>query len=360
MAQYNAIKAAVNAYIKANGRKEITGQILNSVLNAVIDSLGRFFQFAGEALPDTDPGTPDQNVAYLAGTAGTYTHFGGLTLAPQEIALLLWNGEWAKHTMLIGIQEVVASVDDQVGTPSVDVTFANGQLSLVFHNLKGDQGDPGDAAGFGVVSADISGDVGTPGVSVETSGTNTEKNFAFHFTNLRGDPGVESVNVSIDNNTGIPSAVASVLAGVLSIDFHNLKGDPGTDGVGFASVETPTPPDGTAIITLSNGDTVTLDLNHNHDAYYSKVVGTAQPAGGFLPDVAYNLGEISGTVTFALASAVAGQLNHYFWMFSTGASAPTITFPGGITWAAGSAPTIAANKKYEISILGGVAYYSEV
>ena len=66
MAQYNAIKAAVNAYIKANGRKEITGQILNSVLNAAIDSLGKYFQFAGEARPDTDPGTPDQNVVVVA------------------------------------------------------------------------------------------------------------------------------------------------------------------------------------------------------------------------------------------------------------------------------------------------------
>ena len=136
---------------------------------------------------------------------------------------------------------------------------------------------------------------------------------------------------------------------------NGITGEP---GVGFDSVESQQ--DGTVVITLSNGDTITIDLNHNHDSYVSKLVGTAQPAGGFLPDVAYNLGEISGTVTFALASAVTGQLNHYFWMFSTGGTAPTITWPTtGITWAAGSAPTVAANKKYEISILNGVGYYSE-
>jgi len=137
-----------------------------------------------------------------------------------------------------------------------------------------------------------------------------------------------------------------------------LEGQPGADGVGFASVSSPQ--DGTIVITLSNGDTITLDLNHNHDSYYSKVVGTAQPSGGFLPDVAYNLGEISGTVTFTLAAAVTGNVNHYFWMFDTSSTAPTITWPTGITWASGSAPTVATSKHYEISVLGGIAYYSEV
>ena len=230
MANYSAIKAAVNAYIKANGRKEITGQILNAVLNAAIDSLGKYFQFAGEAYPSTDPGTPDQNVCYLAGTDGTYTHFGGLTLESQEIALLMWNGEWVKHTMLIGIREVSASVDENAGTPYVDVNYADGNLSLGFHNLKG---NPGDAAGFGSVSADVDENIGTPGVSVETSGTNTEKNFIFHFTNLKGrqgDVGVTSVIASVDENTGVPYVTASLSGQVLTLEFHNLKGQQGNTG----------------------------------------------------------------------------------------------------------------------------------
>jgi hypothetical protein len=139
-----------------------------------------------------------------------------------------------------------------------------------------------------------------------------------------------------------------------------VEGITGEPGVGFESVASPDPADGTAIITLSNGDTVTLDLNHNHPAYYSKVLGGAQPVGGFLPDVVYSLGTLSGTVTFALAAAVTGNVNHYFWMFDTGVSAPTVTWPAGLTWADGSAPTVQASKHYEISVLGGVAYYSEV
>lgn len=138
---------------------------------------------------------------------------------------------------------------------------------------------------------------------------------------------------------------------------NGIQGEP---GVGFGSIFTPVPYDGTVIIVLSDNNTITLDLNHTHPDLYSKILGGAQPAGGFLPDVVYSLGTLSGTITFTLASPVTGNVNHYFWMFDTDSTAPTITWPAGLTWAAGSAPTVAASKHYEVSILGGIAYYSEV
>lgn len=128
-------------------------------------------------------------------------------------------------------------------------------------------------------------------------------------------------------------------------------------GVGFQSVSSQQ--DGTIVITLTSGDTVTIDLNHVHPQYISKAAETAQPSGGFKPDVVYKLGTLTGTVTFSLAAAVTGNVNHYFWSFDTGSTAPTVTFPSGITWA-DSAPTVAASKHYEISILGGIATYLEV
>ena len=118
--------------------------------------------------------------------------------------------------------------------------------------------------------------------------------------------------------------------------------------------------DGTVVITLSTGDKVTIDFNHVHPQYYSKEVETSQPQGGFLPDVIYKLGTLTGSVTFALAAAVTGYANHYFIVFDTGSTAPTITWPSGLTWATGSAPTLVANKHYEISIMGGIAAYLEV
>ena len=248
MAKYNAIKAAVNAYIRENGRKEITGKILNAVLNATIDSLGRFFQFAGGALPTDDPGTPDQNVCYLAGEPGVYTHFGNITIGNEEVALLLWDGEWKKQSITIGIQEVDASVDDQVGTPSVDVSYSEGSLVLTFHNMKGEPGENGAAAGFGTIDALIGeGPYPGPRVLVSTSGPNTAKNIEFDFVNIKGDkgdkgdkgeqgvPGLTSVIASVDNNSGIPFVTTQLNGQVLTISFHNLKGDQGNSGFSGAA-----------------------------------------------------------------------------------------------------------------------------
>lgn len=91
-------------------------------------------------------------------------------------------------------------------------------------------------------------------------------------------------------------------------------------------------------------------------------IGTSQPSGGMLPNVLYNLGPIAGSATFSLAApSDSNILNHYYWTFSTGPSVPSITWPAGVTsWIGGSAPTIAASKYYEISILNGIGVYFEV
>lgn len=47
----------------------------------------------------------------------------------------------------------------------------------------------------------------------------------------------------------------------------SIQGEP---GVGFASVASQQ--DGTLVITLTNGDTVTIDLNHNHPQYLKYVM----------------------------------------------------------------------------------------
>ena len=93
MANYQTLKAAINAVIKANGNKEITGTVLNEVLLAMVNSLGAGYQFAGVATPSTNPGTPDQKVFYIASQAGTYTNFGGAVVS-DCIAIFEWNGIW--------------------------------------------------------------------------------------------------------------------------------------------------------------------------------------------------------------------------------------------------------------------------
>ena len=99
MSDYSSLKATINANIKANNNHEITGAITNSVLNAMVDSLGAGYQFKGVATP-TNPGsaqTPDYKCFYLATTPGTYTNLGGLVVADGEVAILKYDTSWTKE-----------------------------------------------------------------------------------------------------------------------------------------------------------------------------------------------------------------------------------------------------------------------
>ena len=97
------IKSNIDANITTNGNEEITGAILRSVLNNMADNLATEYagyQYAGVAVltpSQTNSGTPDGKVFYIATQAGTYTNFGSLTVAEGEVAVLKYNGSaWSK------------------------------------------------------------------------------------------------------------------------------------------------------------------------------------------------------------------------------------------------------------------------
>ena len=58
---------------------------------------------------------------------------------------------------------------------------------------KGDKGDTGAAAGFGTPTATVDNNVGTPSVTVTASGSNTAKVFNFDFKNLKGEKGEQGI-----------------------------------------------------------------------------------------------------------------------------------------------------------------------
>lgn len=230
MASYNELLALIDAYINQNGVQAITGQVLNGVLRAMVDQLGRGYTIMGAAVPTTDPGTPDGPESWFASTPGTYTDMGGLTVANAELALLSYTPSdgWSKTTLTQGITEVQATVDANVGTPAVSSDYVNGVLYFDFKNIKGNTGDP---AGFGTVSATVDSNIGTPAVSVQTSGPDTAKNMVFAFRNLKGETGVTSVVATVDNTTGTPTCSVSLVGQELHLDFTGLKGAQGDTGV---------------------------------------------------------------------------------------------------------------------------------
>lgn len=93
MANYATLKAAIQNVVKTNGNNEITGALLQQSLLTMINSLGADYQFVGVAQPLTNPGTPDQNVFYLAGP-GVYPNFGNVKVNTGEIRAFKWNGAW--------------------------------------------------------------------------------------------------------------------------------------------------------------------------------------------------------------------------------------------------------------------------
>lgn len=84
------------------------------------------------------------------------------------------------------------------------------------------------------------------------------------------------------------------------------------------------------------------------------------PSGGMKPNVLYDLGTVTGSKTFTCAAAQSGEYAHYYFIFQTGNTVPTITWPSILTaWGNSQVPLIEANKKYEVSILNGVGLFIE-
>lgn len=78
------LKAAVANVIKTNGTQSITGSLLQTTLNSIIDQVGLNATFKGVADTSTNPGTPDGPVFYLASEAGVYANF-GITLVSSGL-----------------------------------------------------------------------------------------------------------------------------------------------------------------------------------------------------------------------------------------------------------------------------------
>lgn len=100
MAKYQNLINSISSVIRTNGNNEITGQILQDVLKSIVNVVGANPTYGGVAHPADNPGTPDGGVVYIASDEGTYVNFGGLTLADNELAVLVWDGtSWSKESV---------------------------------------------------------------------------------------------------------------------------------------------------------------------------------------------------------------------------------------------------------------------
>lgn len=94
MGSYEQLKEAISDVIKTNGNQEITGAILQNTLKSIVNSVGANAAFAGVATPTTNPGTPDQNVFWIAAENGEYVNFANLTVSKTPSIISNKNGNW--------------------------------------------------------------------------------------------------------------------------------------------------------------------------------------------------------------------------------------------------------------------------
>ena len=116
MGTYEELKAAIQQVIRTNGNNEITGALLQNALLSIVNVVGANATFAGIATPNTNPGTADQNVFYLATEAGTYVNFGGIEINMGE-AVILSNktGNWVKTTSGFVTQQKLTELESKLG-----------------------------------------------------------------------------------------------------------------------------------------------------------------------------------------------------------------------------------------------------
>lgn len=75
------------------------------------------------------------------------------------------------------------------------------------------------------------------------------------------------------------------------------------------------------------------------------------------PNTLYKFGECS-SLTVTLGAETSGIVNEYMFEFVSGSTATTLSVPDSVTWSGGEAPTIEANKTYQVSIVNNLAVYA--
>ena len=90
-----------------------------SLLNAIRDAFSKGYLFAGVATTDTNPGTPEGKVFYIANGKGIYTNFGGLEVTDDDdFAIFTYDNAWAKSN-------VTLSSGGGIAETMVETTYAD-------------------------------------------------------------------------------------------------------------------------------------------------------------------------------------------------------------------------------------------
>ena len=142
---YENLKTAIKQAIKQNGNQEITGDLLQSTLLNIVNTLGADYKFLGFASPSTVPPTSEEGrLFYFASKAGEYINFPTTsenTHIVTEEGLYLFtkeaNSDYWKYEILIEVvQELGNAKDKVISQKTVSTEFSSLLKKLEAEKLK--------------------------------------------------------------------------------------------------------------------------------------------------------------------------------------------------------------------------------
>lgn len=395
MADFSNIIQEINDDINTNGVGAITGAKLNEVLRDMIaavnaaktDILPDGALYGGIAWPNEPPTYGDDHrYFYLAFHQGNYPAY-NTDLDGNSLVLFYWLDQgqyWSLYYLAVtqvGLQDALQgyleskylymSLGFDIFSPHSSYVVGDyvvnvdneGVLYKFISNHPAGQWDDNDVTEASLL------DYITDYVSKQLSG---KQDTISDLDTIRSGAaaGATAVQPS-DLATVATSGSYSDLLNKPTIPAAQVNSDWNANSGVAQILNKPTIPDvsGKAdkVGGATNGDFAGLDANGNLTDSGKKASDFATPIpvvdASTIPasmdaDKVYQYGTLSGDTTFpALNTPTDLTVAHvYCWTFATPATAPTITWPVAITsWAGGSAPTIAASKSYEVSVMDGIA-----
>lgn len=417
MADFSNIIQEINDDINTNGVGAITGAKLNEVLRDMIAAVNQAKAdmeaegsiFGGWIISQDTPPTydGDKRYFYYAQQAGTYVYFDNVVLDGDHLAMLYWDenlNQWNYINITLsgnGLANVLSnyileeSLFIKLGFQSfetfynydegevvsyegnlyqftanhpagpwtgddVDIVTMNGMIVNAISLLSLDKADKVSGATAGdLAGLDADGNLTDSGKSTSdfaTASQGGKADSAVQPSDLATVATSGSYNDLLNKPT-IPAAqVQSDWNEADNTKVDYIKNKPTIPNVSGKADK---------VVGAVSGDVATLDGNGNlTDSglsvfdFFVMVEDASTPPASMAPNNVYQYGTLSGNTTFPpLATPTEPDIaNVYCWTFETPATAPTITWPTAIIgWAGGSAPTINANKQYEVSVMDGIA-----
>ena len=151
---YDQIKESIKAVIKENGNYGITGNVLQTVLLSMVDTLGQEYQFLGIATKSTVPVVVEGNSFYITTEVGTYTNFknsGNTAITVNKLGILTsTNGTaWNFTPFFIGVSKGGGEVfnDYDNNTAAGNYSHAEGAKTNASGDNSHAEGNGGTATG---------------------------------------------------------------------------------------------------------------------------------------------------------------------------------------------------------------------